>query len=265
MNKKLQLLTDLISCNTPILYWHYDEEGNDFESSEIGNLPTDRHRAYMVECALLKAVQNGDANYKDIWAKAIQMEVFDAPSTGSPLEAKKISCIQFTKLCAHYASLGGLSPAVGYDLESAYHKAILSANQVSVLQTLQNDILDTFIKQVRQHKAALNSHISPEIRRGCEYILQNVESDLTLEDIAAHTGYTPYYFSRKFKQETGESVNHYIKAQKIEHSKILLMTTDLSIQEIADKLSLCSPTYFSSAFHSLTGCTPTQYRAGRTA
>lgn len=227
-------------------------------------LDSDLHRTYMVERALLTCVQNGNLNYKDIWAKAIQMDVFDKPYASSPLESKKISCIQFTKLCAHYASLGGLSPAVSYNLEASYIQAISSANHISVLQTLQNDILDTYIRQVHSHNKALEQNISREIQMSREYVLMHVESDLTLEAIAAHVGYTPYYFSRKFKQETGESINHYIKVQKIEHSKTLLMSTDLSIQEIADKLSLCSPTYFSSAFRSLVGCSPTEYRLGRT-
>jgi AraC-like DNA-binding protein len=183
--------------------------------------------------------------------------------TDSPLEAKKLSCIQFARLCTHYASLGGLSPAVGYNLELSYVKSIQAAKNAGGLLALQNDILDTFIQHVRQHKAALEQNISREIQMGCEYVLLHIESNLALEDIAAHASYTPYYFSRKFKQEMGMSINQYIKTQKIERSKTLLLTTDLSIQEIADKLSLCSATYLSSAFRSLVGCSPTAYRTGR--
>lgn len=138
------------------------------------------------------------------------------------------------------------------------------AKNASALQSLQNEILDTFVQHVYQHKAASRQSVSQEIRLGCEYILQHIESDLALEDVSAYVNYTPYYFSRKFKREMGMSINQYIKIQKIERSKALLLTTNLSIQEIADKLSLCSPTYFSSAFRSLVGCSPTTYRTGRT-
>lgn len=226
-------------------------------------LDADLHRIHMVEQTLMEKVRNGDLDYKKIWAKAIQMEVFEKSFADSSVESKKISCIEFTKLCAHYAALGGLSPAVSYSLELSYVKAIQAANRVSALQTLQNDILDAFIHHVHQHKVALDECVSPEIQTAREYVVQHITEDLSLEDIAAQAGYSSYYFSRKFKREIGMSVNQYIKVQKIEYSKFLLATTDLAIQEITDWLSLCSSTYFSSAFHSVVGCSPTEYRRGR--
>lgn len=73
-------------------------------------LEPDLHRTYMVERSLLQCVQNGDLDYKELWSKALQMEVFDKSYADSPLESKKISCVQFARLCAHYAALGGLPP-----------------------------------------------------------------------------------------------------------------------------------------------------------
>lgn len=61
----------------------------------------------------------------------------------------------------------------------------------------------------------------------------------------------------------GVSVTDYIKAARIERAKLLLTSTDLSIQDIADRLHYCSRSYFSTVFLDTVGCTPTKYREKR--
>ena len=46
-------------------------------------------------------------------------------------------------------------------------------------------------------------------------------------DLAALVGYTEYYLTHKFKEETGLSVSDYMKFAKVERAKILLCSTCL--------------------------------------
>lgn len=88
----------------------------------------------------------------------------------------------------------------------------------------------------------------------------NTEEDFDISDLAARAGYTEYYLSRKFKEETGVSLNNYINIARVERAKLLLTITDDSIQEIADRLHFCTRSYFSEAFRKFTGTSPAKYR-----
>lgn len=81
-------------------------------------------------------------------------------------------------------------------------------------------------------------------------------------DLAALVGYTEYNLTHKFKEETGLSVTDYAKFAKIEHAKVLLKSTDLSVQDIAASLSFSTRNYFSRIFQEVTGQTPMEYRGG---
>lgn len=61
-------------------------------------------------------------------------------------------------------------------------------------------------------------------------------------------GYTEYYLTHKFKEETGLSVTDYIKFAKIERAKVLLKSTDQTVQDIATALSFSTRNYFSRIF-----------------
>ena len=82
----------------------------------------------------------------------------------------------------------------------------------------------------------------------------------SIADFAKRTGYSEYYFSHKFKQETGSSISEYIRNAKIEHACILLEGTHMGIQEISDELGFASRSYFSSTFQKMTGMSPSEYR-----
>ena len=73
-------------------------------------------------------------------------------------------------------------------------------------------------------------------------------------------GYTEYYLTEKFKKETGQSVSSYIRYAKVERAKVLLSTTDLSIQEVSERLAFSTVNYFIKIFRETAGYTPAQYR-----
>ena len=81
-------------------------------------------------------------------------------------------------------------------------------------------------------------------------------------DLAALVGYTEYYLTHKFKAETGLCINDYIKFAKIERAKVLLKSTDQTVQEIAASLCFSTRNYFSRIFQEVTGQTPMEYRQG---
>lgn len=93
-----------------------------------------------------------------------------------------------------------------------------------------------------------------------QYITQNLSSTLSCEAIAANVFLSPSYLSRLFKQETGNTLKHYIMELRLRRAEELLSTTSRSITEIAIEVGYTSYSYFASTFHRATGFTPSEYR-----
>ena len=51
--------------------------------------------------------------------------------------------------------------------------------------------------------------------------------------------------------------------KKVERAKILLKSTDMTVQDISDRLCFGTRNYFSRVFQEVAGCTPVQYREER--
>lgn len=64
----------------------------------------------------------------------------------------------------------------------------------------------------------------------------------------------------KVKAVTGTGAKEYINKIRIEKAKTLIETTGLSIAEIAEMTGFSGQSYFSTAFKSYTGLTPSQYK-----
>ncbi|WP_366295912.1 response regulator [Paenibacillus sp. AN1007] len=84
--------------------------------------------------------------------------------------------------------------------------------------------------------------------------------DLSLQSVASQINVHPSYLSRLFKQEKGEKFISYLTRIRIEHAKAYLLSRELKIYEIADKVGYHNYTYFSKIFKKNTGLTPEEYR-----
>ena len=66
---------------------------------------------------------------------------------------------------------------------------------------------------------------------------------------------------RKLKALTGKSTSIFIRSIRLEKAKILLLTTDLNVSEVAYDVGFTSPAYFTKAFSEEFGHTPSKIRA----
>ena len=82
-----------------------------------------------------------------------------------------------------------------------------------------------------------------------------------MNEVAATINFSPTYFSRLFKKETGHSFVSYLTLIRILRSIWLLRRTDQTIEQIAMDLGFNTPNYFSSTFKKEIGLSPSQYRA----
>lgn len=71
---------------------------------------------------------------------------------------------------------------------------------------------------------------------------------------------TPKYLSAVIKKVTGHTINEWINEMIINHTKVLLKTTDKTALEISEELNFSSPSFFGRFFRQYTGMTPMQFR-----
>lgn len=101
------------------------------------------------------------------------------------------------------------------------------------------------------------------ISRAKNYILEHYMKEISLDDVSREVDISPYYFSKLFKEETGENFIEYLSSIRIEKSKRLLINRKLSIKEICMEVGYGDPNYFSRIFKKHTGKTPSEYREGQ--
>lgn len=98
------------------------------------------------------------------------------------------------------------------------------------------------------------------VNQAIDYILFHMEDDLSLEAVAEHCHFSKYYFSRIFKEQTGESVYGFIKRTRLQQSAFRLKTEKMRpITEISADYGYSSSNY-SSAFRTHYHMTPVSFR-----
>lgn len=94
-----------------------------------------------------------------------------------------------------------------------------------------------------------------------EYINNCYSGEIGLDDVANFVQLSPAYFSRLFKQETGENFIDYLIKVRMEHGKRLLETTNYKTYEISQMVGYKKSKYFSKLFKKYSGYTATEYRS----
>lgn len=98
------------------------------------------------------------------------------------------------------------------------------------------------------------------INQSIDYIIQNIDKNLTIKDVADHFHFSKYYFCRSFKEATGESVYEFIKRLKMDQSAInIKLEKNKSITDIGLDYGYSSSNY-SSAFRKHHKVSPVEFR-----
>lgn len=98
------------------------------------------------------------------------------------------------------------------------------------------------------------------VNQSIDYILQHLDEEISIEDVANYCHFSKYYFSRIFKEETGESIYAFIKRLKMEQSAIdIKLEKDRSITDIGLDYGYSSSNY-SSAFKKHHSVSPAGFR-----
>lgn len=92
------------------------------------------------------------------------------------------------------------------------------------------------------------------------YIRNNLDKEISIGMLASKSKLSPDHFTRLFRKETGVGPVEYIIQKRIEKVQLLLVVTNLSVNEILVKTGFNSASYFIRIFKAFNGLTPLEYR-----
>lgn len=136
---------------------------------------------------------------------------------------------------------------------------------LSIEQTRDLDSLYLVFKDMINYYKSLKdtnkeSCSHPVIIDTIEYIHNNLDRDLNLENVSKNVHVSKNYLSCLFRQYVGLSFSDYINKLRIEKSKKLLTTTGLSLLDIALECGFNSQSYFCSVFKKFENISPKKFQ-----
>ena len=99
-----------------------------------------------------------------------------------------------------------------------------------------------------------------KIEQALELIRTRYAEPLTVEQVAAITGYGKSNFCKIFKQITGETFHSILNTKRLEHACTLLANTSLSIEDVANQVGCADAKSLCRLFKAAYGTTPGTYR-----
>ena len=120
-------------------------------------------------------------------------------------------------------------------------------------------ILNSFLIDMLEFSLNKEQEPYPQFVFNILLALRDVENR-TIQDISKAVGYNPIYIERVFKKHTGKTLKQAISERNLEHAENLLLTSDLSISEIAETLGYANSNGFIIFFKKNTGMTPLEFK-----
>jgi AraC-like DNA-binding protein len=105
-----------------------------------------------------------------------------------------------------------------------------------------------------------SNQLTESIHEVANYIRQHPGKAHRVDDLAARAGLSPRYFSIKFKEMIGMSVQTYLIRTRIERAQHLLTHAGMNVTEVADALGYRDIFFFSRQFKQYTGKSPSEIR-----
>lgn len=143
---------------------------------------------------------------------------------------------------------------------SAFDNAFSFLSSSNDKLKIEQFIIDRCIECVTAIAGVQSDKTNPIIQKACKYIEENLDKDVSLEQLANYLGCSPFYLSKLFKEERGSNYISYVTELRLEKAKKLLGNDSLIIKEITSMVGYNDQNYFSKLFKQKFGVSPTEYR-----
>ena len=213
---------------------------------------------YDKEKKLTYAIMTGNEADARKYLNEILGHIFLASANN--LDAIKIRSMELTVVISRAALDGGADMNNIYQINLQYISDFFSLGTIEDVCYALTRILRKFTEETFNLTQVKHLDL---ISKAISYIRANYMHKITLEDVAERVFLSPSYLSKIFKDEMGANFNSYLSLVRIEKSRVLLLSPELSISEIAELCGFFDQSYFNKVFKKATGITPKKFRETR--
>ena len=218
------------------------------------NLINDKYILYHYrEKELISKIQSGDKRAAINILNEMLVRVYSDPN--EKFEIIKVYVTELLVIISRAAIEGGTSSDRLWGMNYSFLYELGSVdNQVELTHWLVR-VLENYIDEVSKTK-----YVKNRMKSIIDYIYENYKNNIRLEEISFKANLSASHFAHEFKRETGMSFISFVNDIKLKKSTELLMSTNLSIIQIAIELGFSDQSYFIRKFKSKYGVTPFEYK-----
>ncbi len=229
-------------------------------------------------------VMNGDANNKNTGAKLflsakeekeliektellskIQMQqvlddLFRKYFYGQPVDRKTAEqlCMNLILIAVRELQQGQLAPEEVLQQDYYYYDEISKYETLTDLELWIKSIFNKVLYALETQRSSKYKNI---VTAGIEYVKNHYKENIMVTDVANYVFVTPNYFSKVFKEETGENFTEWLGKYRIECAKQLMTRQpNMKNYQVAEEVGFSDYKYFTYIFKKHTGYTPNTYK-----
>ncbi len=180
------------------------------------------------------------------WPTEVVRELFPEPTT---LQADEFRDKLAESLCGEINESNRLRPALSCRVKALVHL---------VMSTLEEDL--------PAEKATLMSHVADgqlDLLEVLQFIDRHIQEPLDNGRLAEIAHSSESCFIRRFREATGQTPARYVQDRRVARAAELLVCTNHSIDEVAQRCGFANRYYFSRVFSERVGRPPVRYRNER--
>lgn len=214
---------------------------------------------YSNQRSIMTAISTGNKELADslIGDAAAFLSPFSQRTPNRPLRSAKNIAFVFNTMCRIASEHSSVAPIYLHLISEKYALIIERSSTLAQLaksiHAMSDDYCDLVVK-------LNNNRYSAKIKKSISFINLRYSEPIKLNDIAIYSNTNPAYLSRKFKQETGQSVIGFLNRTKINKAQNLIKNTDNSITDVSILVGFNNLTYFCKVFKNITGTTPSSFQ-----
>lgn len=190
------------------------------------------------------------------WKQGFDLDFHWALAQNDPLaSAKAIAVVWIVLIRQTLKEVKGKIAAPLNEIE-----LIINLKNRDSVHDVRQSLLQTLLKVegFLQEKTSIYSHSI--ISRVERYVLDHLDKELSLKQLAIQFNYNNTHLGRLFKEETGEYFSDYLNKARIEKAKALLIDSLHKAGEISKLVGFSDANYFYKKFKELTNMSPIEYR-----
>ena len=215
------------------------------------------HNSFDQEQIILDMIRKGDSAALGEW-KAAAPAIRGGVLAAEQLRQQKNTFIVTAALASRAAVQGGMEVEDAFSTSASYIQQCEMLTAPEAVTNLQYRMILDYTERVgRLRRGRQPTRLALDV---ANYVRRHLSEAITAQELARALFLSRPYLSRRFREETGETLTDFILREKTEEAKRLLRYSDKSLTAVSSYLGFSSPSHFSRVFKRYAGCLPREYR-----